>query len=299
MFIIIIIITHVISSHYHLYADDLQIYSHFKVDEISEAINQINSDLSKINSWAKAYGLLVNPSKSQVILLGSPYMLSIVSQNPPSVLYDGVMISYSNKVKNLGVIFDNQLSWSSHINEVSRRVNFTFQSLKRLQKFLPLETKITLAQTLLLPLLDYADVCFLDATEELLNKLERLQNLCIRFIFGLRKFDHVSEFRSQLKWLPIRRRRDLHVLTFLYNILYNPLSPSYLRERFDFLVPRGEPSRSITSLRLKFPTHSSKRYGGSFTVHAVRLWNSLPHAIRASPSLNIFKSKVKEHYFSL
>lgn len=278
----------------------MQIYCHFKAEEISEGINQINADLSRINAWTKAHGLLVNPSKSQAILVGSPYMLNIAATgSPPPVLYAGVQIDYSSKVKNLGVFFDNQLSWTGHINDISRRVNFSFQSLKRLQKFLPLETKITLAQTLLLPLLDYADVCFLDATEELLNKLERLQNLCIRFIFGLRKFDHISEFRSQLKWLPIRRRLDLHVVSFLYNILFNPLSPSYLRERFNFLVPRGEPCRSSMSLLLRTPNHSSSRYGGSFTVRAVNLWNSIPHAIRASPSLNIFKARVKEHYHSL
>ena len=58
-------------------------------------------------------------------------------------------------------------------------------SLKRLQNFLPIRTKTALAQTLLLPLLDYADVCYPDANEEILDKLDRLQNMCIRFIFGL------------------------------------------------------------------------------------------------------------------
>ncbi|KOB78609.1 putative reverse transcriptase [Operophtera brumata] len=78
----------------------------------------MNSDLNNINSWAKAYGLLVNPSKSQAMIIGSPYMLNIVAHSP-SVLYGGVPIMYSSKAKNLGVIFDNQLSWSSHVNEVN------------------------------------------------------------------------------------------------------------------------------------------------------------------------------------
>ncbi|PZC81529.1 hypothetical protein B5X24_HaOG212453 [Helicoverpa armigera] len=171
-------------------------------------------------------------------------------------------------------------------------------SLKRLQKFLPFSTKITLAQSLLLPLLDYADVCFLDATEELLNKLERLQNLCIRFIFGLRKYDHVSEFRSQLKWLPIRQRRDAHILSFLFSLLHNPNAPNYLKERFEFLVPRGKPCRSSSSLLLRVPPHTSSRYDGSFTVRAVRLWNALPHSIRDSTSLDVFKRRIKEHFLS-
>lgn len=221
---------------------------------------------------------------------------SIVLPLSPAITLGDNIIPLSVKVKNLGVIFENHLSWTSHINDISKKVNYTFHSLRRLQFFLPFETKIILAQSLLLPILDYGDVCFLDATEELWNKLERLQNLGIRFIFGLRKYDHVSAFRSKLKWLPIRRRRDLHILSYLYFILFSPLSPLYLRERFEFLYPRGAPCRTSVSLLLKAPAHCSSRFGGSFTAMAVRLWNNIPHEIRASTSLNMFKSKLKEHF---
>ena len=114
------------------------------------------------------------------------------------------------------------MSWHPQVNDVSRKIFFKIHSLKRLQKFLPLQTKAHICQTLLLPILDYGDVCYLDLSEQLLDKLERLQNLCIRFIFGLRKYDHISEYRSRLKWVEIRDRRNLHLLTLLYNILNYP-----------------------------------------------------------------------------
>lgn len=292
-------ITYTISSHFHLYADDLQLYRHFKVGEIQKAISAMNSDLSSVCDWAKSFGLLVNPAKSQVMILGSSYMLNCIqAQGLPRVCYDGVDIDYSSCAKNLGVMFDNKLSWVNHVNDVSRKLHYSFHSLKRLQWFLPFKTKVMLAQSLLLPLLDYADVCYLDATEVLLNKLERLQNLCIRFIYGLRKYDHVSSYRSQLKWLPIRRRRDLHVVSTLYSILNNPSAPQYLRERFVYMVPRGKPCRESKSLLLWTPSHTSSSYGDSFTVHSVRLWNLLPHSIRASTSVEVFRKKVKEHYLS-
>lgn len=290
-------VTKSLASHYHLYADDLQLYQHFKLEEISSAIDAINNDLGNIGNWAESFGLLVNPAKSQALIIGGRYFLNKL-QSPPQVFFDNTVIPYSSHVKNLGILMDCNLSWGMHVAEVSRRVFCSFQSLKRLQKFLPFQTKITLAQSLLLSLLDYADVCFLDATEELLDKLERLQNLCIRFIFGLRKYDHVSEFRSRLKWLPIRRRRDVHILSFLYSLLHNSHSPSYLRERFEFLVPRDKPCRSSSSLLLRVPPHASSRYGGSFTVHAVRLWNSLPNTIRGSSSLDVFRRRIKEHFLS-
>ena len=127
-------------------------------------------------------------------------------------------------------------------------------SLKRLQNCIPFKTKVHLCQTLLLPLLDYGDVCYLDLTEDRLNKLERLQNLCIRYVFGLRKYDHITEYRSQLKWVGIRDRRHLHMLTLLFNILHNPHTPTYLSSRFKDLSAHGLGLRSETRSFSLFPS---------------------------------------------
>jgi len=293
-------ITKVINSHCHLYADDLQIYRHFRVEDAVGAVAAINNDLENIGKWAKSFGLLVNPSKSQAIIIGGRYMLNQMDFNSlPSIIFESTPIVLSKSVKNLGIFMDNHLSWDVHIAEVSKKMFASFQSLKRLQKFLPHQTKITLAQSLLLPILDYADVSFLDVKEEHLNKLERLQNLGIRFIYGLRKYDHVSDYRSQLKWLPIRRRRDTRTLNFLFSVLHNQNSPSYLRERFEYLIPRNRPCRTSSSLLLRAPFRSSSCYDASFTVRAVRLWNSLPHSMRSISSSDVFRKRIKEYFLSL
>lgn len=173
-------------------------------------------------------------------------------------------------------------------------------SLKRLKNFLPMATKTALAQSLLLPILDYADICYLDATEELLNKLERLQNVCIRFVFGLRKFDHVSEYRTKLKWLPIRLRREMHLLCMLFNILHSPAAPPYLRANFQRreAVSDRQP-RSCNEFLLAFPKCHTDFLSKSFMVQSVRLWNLLPASIRTAETLFSFKKRLKDHYFKL
>lgn len=233
------------------------------------------------------------------MIIGTRHTLSLLNTSIAPVTYNGTIIEYTTKAKNLGVIFDNLLSWSPHVCEVSRRVFASFHSLRRLQNFLPRQTKITLAQSLLLPLIDYADVCWASANEEQLNKLERLQNLGIRFIFGLRKFDHVSHFRKELGWLPIRRRRDSHILILLFNILKNPRYPSYLRVRFEYLFSDDRSRRAHTVSLLATPRHNTVAYEHSFRLRAVKLWNALPSTIRDSPTLHTFKTRIKEHFLSL
>lgn len=289
----------VISSNFHLYADDLQLYRHFKLSEVGRAIDAVNRDLDGIDKWAKSFGLQVNPLKSQAMIIGSRYFRSAldISTLEP-VRLNGTVIPFTDTAKNLGVIFDSNLLWGAQVSEVSRRVHFSFHSLKRLRSFLPFKTKILLVQSLIQPLLDYADACYLDVTEELLNKLERLQNVCIRFVFDLKKYDHVSVYRSKLKWLPIRLRRNTRILCLLYNVLNNPAYPIYLRDRFSLARPPEALSRSHLKSLLEIVQHKTDFYSYSFTVHAVRLWNSLPPSIRDSKSISIFKRLVRDYYLS-
>ncbi|CAH2240556.1 jg21030 [Pararge aegeria aegeria] len=289
-------ITHRISSLYHMYADDIQIYRHSTLGNLGPTVSAVNSDLSNISEWSRQYGLKVNPVKSQAIIIGSPGLgVRVDWQNLPPVVYNGVTIPYCDTVKDLGLHLDKQLSWSVHVNVLSRRMFATIRSLRRLRSVLPIPTKVMLAHSLILSILDYADTSYLNLTEDQLNKLERLQNLAIRFIFGLRKYDHVSEFRLKLKWLPIRRRRDLHVLSLLYCVLFNPKTPSYLKEKFNFLGVQSD-IRSCRTLTLSMPFHKTKFYKHSFIVQATELWNALPISIRQSRSLDIFKNAVKAHY---
>ena len=288
-----------ISTSYHLYADDLQIYKTVPANDIPRAIDDINSNLHLISSWSKSFGLSINPSKSNVCMFGHSKQLFKIKSNLPQILFDNVCLELSDSVKNLGVRMDSTFSWSPQIAELSRKIFCAIRSLRRWKNLLPLKTKISLAQTLLLPILDYADSCYLDLSQQLLNKLERMQNVVIRFIFGLRKFDHVTQYRTQLKWLTVKDRRQLHSLTLLYTILYHPVTPSYLKERFKFLgsnTLHSQHLRSRNNNLLEVPLCHTKCYGDSFTVQTVRLWNALPGEVRRSPSVNIFKRRLKNYY---
>lgn len=125
-----------------------------------------------------------------MIIFGSSRLVSKIDRfRLPQVIMDDAHIEISDNVKNLGILIDRQLFWVPELAETSRKlfVSAAFlPQLRWLRNFLPIVTKIAHAQTLL-PILDYVDVCYLDLTEEHVNKLERLQNFCI-----------------ELKWLFIR-----------------------------------------------------------------------------------------------
>ncbi|CAG9132543.1 unnamed protein product [Plutella xylostella] len=76
-----------LTSLYHLYADDLQIYTSALPEDINSAIDVINQNLDIISKWVKKFGLLLNPNKSQAIMIGSPRLLNRSYLSLDSKLY--------------------------------------------------------------------------------------------------------------------------------------------------------------------------------------------------------------------
>ncbi|XP_045452327.1 uncharacterized protein LOC123661409 [Melitaea cinxia] len=91
-------ISKVISSLYHLYADDLQIYTHCTIEELPQTVSIINDDLLRVANWSKSFGLTVNPRKTQAIIIGSSKFISRINRSQlPPIIFDGVEIPYSDK----------------------------------------------------------------------------------------------------------------------------------------------------------------------------------------------------------
>ena len=280
----------------HLYADDVQLYLSGRPSDIEHTIHLINEDLRRVASWAETRGLTLNALKSQCIILGSRRLLDSLNRlTIPKVKLGGEVIDFTPTVKNLGVVMDEDMSWSHQCSSISRKVFFSLHSLRKLQKSLPQPIKRTLILTLILPLIEYADVIYANITVELSQKLERIQNACIRYICNLRKYDHITVPRTQLSLLKLSSRRKIHSLVLLHRVLHTN-TPSYLRSKFSFLSDHGVPTRSQDSLLLSITPHSTNFYDRSFVISTSRLWNQLPQEIRTILSRNSFKNKLIEHF---
>ena len=78
----------------------------------------------------------------------------------------------------------------------------------------------------------------------------------------------------------------------------NGLAPQYLSE----LLTKRDTHRTLRShsgaINLHQPVGNTAYYGDrAFSICAPKLWNSLPINIRASQSLEVFKSRLKTYLF--
>ena len=279
---------------YILYADDLQIFLQTVEKESDAAIAQLNTQAEKIQLWATKNGLKLNTAKTKAITFGSSHFLNLFHQTEPlrHITINNTIIPFQDSVTSLGIEIDCKLSWKRHILNISHKVNSTLFRLYFFRKATSLPLRKHLIQALVFPIFDYCSVILTDIPDELNIKLERLLNNGIRYIYGLRKFDHVSSYRNKLRWLQVHNRRKYLMGCLLYK-LFNNRQPAYLTKYFaTYIRPRdlrGDPSPLV------IPRHSSKVTTCSFHVTSAYLWNALPPTIRNHPTISSFKRAFLNH----
>lgn len=196
------------------------------------------------------------------------------------------------KVKNLGVWFDNTLSFSDQIAAVTRTCFGILKMLRKILDLLPLDAKRTIVQALLTSRLDYCNILYLRVTKINLNILQKVQNAAARLILNIPRRALVKAALRELHWLPIQARVTFKVLCFGHKIL-NEKGPSYLRPLLTAYRPTWN-LRSLGTAKLIMPKVCRVRSGGSsFSFLAAKAWNDLPMELRTCPSETMFWKKIE------
>ncbi|GIY28707.1 uncharacterized protein CEXT_301761 [Caerostris extrusa] len=105
----------------------------------------------------------------------------------PDLKYRDVALIHTSKFNYLGVTLDNKLNWKSRIESISNRFLKRVSILKRLAGFLWVCDRSTLNvtyKTFIQPLITYCREPLIAANEQVLQKLELLQNQVLRLITG-------------------------------------------------------------------------------------------------------------------
>ena len=84
-------------------------------------------------------------------------------------------------------------------------------------------------QALLLSRLDYCNGLLLGTADYQLEKLQKLQNMACRLIFGLRKSDQISDKLQSLHWLKIQEWIQYKIAVIVFQCLQGT-APKYLRD---------------------------------------------------------------------
>jgi len=240
--------------------------------------------------------MLLNPEKSEVLLIARKANAQNFAGGS-GVAVAGSDITFSVKLKSLGVTLDQNLSFDQHVNNVVKASNFHIKALRHIRPYLNKDVANTVACSIVTTRLDYCNSLLYGTSVSNIKKLQRVQNSLARVVAGSKKYDSITPVLKDLHWLPIEQRIEYKVALITHKVLQHQ-EPQYLAE----LAVRYEPTRqlrSATQTRLAKPTGIKSKLGlQSFSHASEAIFNKLPENIRNITTTTNFKKKLKTELFS-
>ena len=102
-----------------MYADNTHLlFSSKDITAIDEALNR---DVDSVNNWLVYNKLTLNATKTEFMAIGSKQRLHTFPR-PPHLTISRVPVNRVSTANPLGVYIEESLSWSSHIENLTKRV---------------------------------------------------------------------------------------------------------------------------------------------------------------------------------
>ncbi len=194
---------------FHFYADDTQIYIHTKPGDTT-AIGFLEHSIAEIKKWMSQNFLCLNSDKTEVMLIGTPHQIS--KSGALALTVEGTVLDFQNKNKNLGVIFDINLTFDPHVQNTVKNIFFHLRNIARLRPMLSLPVAEKLINTFVFSRIDYCNALLAVVSKTTLSKLQSVQNSAARILTRTKTSEHISPVFESLHWLPVRFRIDFKIL---------------------------------------------------------------------------------------
>ena len=201
------------------------------------------------------------------------------------------LITPSEFVRNLGVIFDQYLAMNKHAVKVCQSSFSNLRLIGRLRFSLNYQTCCTLLHSLVLSKIEYCVATLNGATGMILKRLQRIINASARLADWVRSLcGDIPDNKVNDHWLSVKSRISLRLALLSFNAI-NYSSPAYLAN----MICHPSHNRELRSTDhnllgvTRTRTETGKR---SFVISSAHIWNALPPNGRASLSRESFREIV-------
>ena len=203
------------------------------------------------------------------------------------------MLKEEKSTKFLGVIIDNKLKWTEHIQNILIKINRNIGLMWKLRNSLNKKSKILLYYTLIYCHLHYGNIVWGGAAKSHLDPIVKSQKKIIRIMSSASYRDHSHPLFKALGVLKLNEVNQLTTSKFIHSQL-NSLDPiinfttanaihNYNTRRSHFLRPS------------RYGTFTNK----FVSFRGCHIWNNLPEHIKNMTNINTFKINLKKHLLSL
>ncbi len=117
------------SSHYHCYADDIQIYIACRPDSIHQTTS-LSSCVNELKAWLNSHFLCLNLSKTEILITSTSSLTKNIVYAPSFNLYARTI--FPSAVRNLSITLNPALTLDAYISKLSKTEFFQICPLAQL-----------------------------------------------------------------------------------------------------------------------------------------------------------------------
>jgi hypothetical protein len=269
-----------------MFADDTNLFASNK--SLDVLIEEINLEMDKVSDWLKINKLSLNIKKTHFILFHNRQR-KIVSD--VQVRINGKVIEQVLFTKFLGVLINENLTWSNHITSLLTKVSKNIGVIRRVSKVLPGDVLFTLYNTLVMPYLEYCNIAWATNGSVLLDKLFILQKKVIRLITDSHWNAHSDPLFKQKHTLKLYDINTLQVASFMFKAVNNMLPASFAGYFVLNKDIHAHETRHVNDIHsIQFRTNLR---GSCIRVYGPKIWNAIPVFIQTVKSVSSFKNQFK------
>lgn len=267
-----------------IFADDVQLYYEFTSSDAENITNNINADLKNVFNWTMKHNLRLNVNKTHALFITA----NNTNVSKPVIVINGNVIEYVQSATSLGYTIQSSLDWDPFVQQQCGKVYGKLRSQQLQTYFLSTEMKLSLFKTLILPHFLTCDFLIMQISAIAFNRLKIALNACVRYVFNLSRFSHVSHLQNKLIGCSFENFSKLRCCQLVF-MLTNNKCPDYLYNKLSQF-------RSERSKKFIIHRHHTAKYSKSFFVRGVCYWNTLPNELTLISSGAVFKRKCIEHF---
>ena len=150
-----------------LFADDSTLSMPFSKHLLDSIPHLINNELDKVYKWLCFNKLDYNADKTKFMIFSYKTIVKFPVEN--SIIFGSHTLKCTTHLKFLGIVIDNNLSFTHHIDYLSKKVSKSIGILYKINKSLPTDILKSIYISLIQPYFIYAIEAWYGTTQSNIN----------------------------------------------------------------------------------------------------------------------------------
>ena len=172
----------------------------------------------------------INTTKTKVMLITTHQKRTSLINGQLSLHLNDSELNMITHNKVLGIVIDNNLTWSQHVDKVCKKITSNLWPLSRIKDFLTTTHIIQFHKTYIQPQIDYCNTVWGGTSQVNLNRIFRLQKCACKIILDY-NVENILDCMEELKILTIYDRLYLRKAMFMHKVSKGECPP-YISELF-------------------------------------------------------------------